>query len=307
MSPPALSYSIAPSSVDCSDAQGASVATLALTVTNATQESVPCTSIDVAFPVGLDGPRLTESPDLVGVSAGSGTPWALWGAGDGTFHARALPPATGVAPGEALTFVFTTVVIDDQPGTAAITVTDRQGSTTVSVSKAQPAPAQGTAPHIAFFTATPSQVALGAETTLTWSTENADSCSLVRESGGTRALPTTLTPPAGGSIALPMGANTICVLEAVGEGGRATSQVVVSVAAVAIDSFTVSPAGPVAPGTPVTLSWSTRFAVGCSVDQGIGPVEDSATRQVTPTQTTLYTLTADGLETAQSAVEVQVQ
>ena len=67
-----------------------------------------------------------------------------------------------------------------------------------------------------------------------------------------------------------------------------------------------SPAGPTAPtatlsaspsgvekGEPVTLTWQTSNATSVSIS-GIGAVAASGTKQVTPSSTTTYTLTAQG-------------
>jgi len=62
---------------------------------------------------------------------------------------------------------------------------------------------------------------------------------------------------------------------------------------VRIDSFSAAP-DVIAEGNSSQLSWSTVNATAVSIDQGIGGVNASGTRSVTPSATTTYTLTAEG-------------
>ncbi len=73
----------------------------------------------------------------------------------------------------------------------------------------------------------------------------------------------------------------------------------------AISSFAAAPAT-ITSGQASTLSWSVSDATSLSVDQGIGAVTGNS-RSVSPTQTTIYTLTATnttGSHTAQTTVTV---
>jgi len=54
------------------------------------------------------------------------------------------------------------------------------------------------------------------------------------------------------------------------------------------------------PGQPTTLTWQTTNATDVSID-GIGPVETSGSRQVTPTDSTTYHLIAKGTGGTQDA------
>lgn len=65
-------------------------------------------------------------------------------------------------------------------------------------------------------------------------------------------------------------------------------------------SLSANPAA-VDPGKCTTLFWSSENASGASIDQGIGDVGKSGSRQVCPTATTLYTINATGEGGAQSA------
>jgi peptidoglycan-associated lipoprotein len=60
-----------------------------------------------------------------------------------------------------------------------------------------------------------------------------------------------------------------------------------------IASFTAEPRT-IAKGQPSTLRWSISGATDMSIDQGIGAIQSSGSRQVYPSATTTYTLTANG-------------
>ncbi|MGH9558272.1 MAG: OmpA family protein [Bryobacteraceae bacterium] len=73
-----------------------------------------------------------------------------------------------------------------------------------------------------------------------------------------------------------------------------------------INSFTVEPRG-IDRGQSATLRWSVANATDISIDQEIGDVQANGTRQVFPTNTTTYTLTAKnsaGNDTRSVTVEV---
>ena len=61
------------------------------------------------------------------------------------------------------------------------------------------------------------------------------------------------------------------------------------------------------PGKCATLSWSAENTSSATIDQGIGAVDQSGSRQVCPAETTLYTITAagaGGTSTAKTTVTV---
>lgn len=57
--------------------------------------------------------------------------------------------------------------------------------------------------------------------------------------------------------------------------------------------FSSNPAGIVS-GEPVLLTWHTEHAETCGIEPGIGPVGTSGSMTVFPSETTIYTLTAEG-------------
>jgi peptidoglycan-associated lipoprotein len=66
-----------------------------------------------------------------------------------------------------------------------------------------------------------------------------------------------------------------------------------TVAKAAINSFTAEPST-IERGQSSTLSWSVSNATDMSIDHGIGAVQSRGQRQVFPTSTTTYALTANG-------------
>jgi len=76
-----------------------------------------------------------------------------------------------------------------------------------------------------------------------------------------------------------------------------------------INSFTASPAE-ISYLESSTLSWSVSNATTVEINQGIGTVESSGSKEVTPAETTVYKLTAtnsDGQTTKECEVKVKKQ
>ena len=65
-------------------------------------------------------------------------------------------------------------------------------------------------------------------------------------------------------------------------------------------SLSASP-GTIDKGQSTTLTWQTTNATDVSIDQGIGAVQPNGSRQVSPTESTTYTLTAKGDGGSQTA------
>jgi hypothetical protein len=297
----ALSYTVTPAQIEYSAGSGQlSIVSLTITATNNTAADIACASISLTIPMGLGAGALSLDPSTIAPSPGPATPWAV-GGGNGTWTAVPLPPVTTVPAGSTVQIVLSDIIVNDAQGECTIAISEITGQTatgSVSVLKATPAPA-GTAPKVTSFTATPATVALGGSTTLAWTSENATRW--VLGPGGVDV------PDPSGSLPVPITETSTFTLDALAPGGRDTATVTVTVAPVAITAFTATPAGPVAAGTTVTLSWATGYAASCSIDQGIGPVAGSGTQVVTPNQSTTYTLSALGLNPATSSVTVTVQ
>jgi len=74
-----------------------------------------------------------------------------------------------------------------------------------------------------------------------------------------------------------------------------------------IEHFTASP-GSITPGGSSTLSWSTKNATNVTINQGVGTVSATGTTDVSPLETTTYTLTAtnsDGKKTQSCIVSLE--
>jgi hypothetical protein len=123
--------------------------------------------------------------------------------------------------------------------------------------------------------------------TLSWTTTNATTVTIDQGVGAVALTGTVDVTPT---------VDTTYTLTADGTGGPVTQQVTVTVtdpSAVTIDSFTADPIT-IALGASSTLSWATTNASTVNIDQSIGTVAGTGTVDVTPTETTTYTLTADG-------------
>ena len=156
----------------------------------------------------------------------------------------------------------------------------------------------GSAPAIASFSAAPPAIAPGASTTLTWSVSGATALTIDQGVGSVTGQASGQASPA---------TTTTYTLTATNAAGSATATATVTVATPKplIASFTATP-GTISAGSSSTLAWSVSGATSLSLDQGIGPVTGGS-RSVSPTTTTVYTLTATnagGSSTARATVTV---
>ncbi len=128
---------------------------------------------------------------------------------------------------------------------------------------------------------------------LYWSSTNANSCTASGDWSGNKAIQGEehLSKPRG---------NYTFTLTCTGPGGSASNSVTVEVIQVPQCSFTANPTTIIPPASS-TLSWSCLYADSCSIDQGIGSVNNvSGTKEVRPTKTTDYTLTCLGIDGSRS-------
>ncbi|MCK6549686.1 pre-peptidase C-terminal domain-containing protein [Myxococcota bacterium] len=137
------------------------------------------------------------------------------------------------------------------------------------------------------FAAQPSAVVAGGSTTLTWTTQSATSVSIDNGVGASLA--------ANGSISVSPSQTTTYTLTARGAGGDATAQTTVTVNAAppSVSAFTASPAS-ITAGQSATLAWTTQSATSVSIDNGLGTQPANGSVTVSPSQSTVYTLTATG-------------
>jgi len=160
-------------------------------------------------------------------------------------------------------------------------------------------------PQIISFTATPDTIARGQGSTLAWVTENATAVSIDQGIGGVTLI--------GNRGVIPT-ATTVYTLTARNAAGvTVTRQVTVTLDCNTtncpapgicqpdesctnppdpiIVAFTATP-DTIARGQTSTLSWNTENATDVSINQAIGVVSLDGSRVVSPTVTTVYTLTA---------------
>ena len=155
------------------------------------------------------------------------------------------------------------------------------------------------------FTASPSTIAPGESSTLSWSTTHATVVS----------IPGVLNPSTNvdGSISVSPTSTTVYTLRARNgnTGTLVTREVTVTVQGInlpTINSFTAFPST-IASGESSTLSWNTTGATSASINQGIGGVFVDGSESVSPSITTEYTLTAtnsDGSVTRRVTVTVSL-
>lgn len=135
-------------------------------------------------------------------------------------------------------------------------------------------------PIIRSFAASPSTIAVGSSTTLSWDVAGATSIS-ISGIGNVAATGSSQVKPA---------STVTYTLTATGSGNTVTSSVVVNVVAAPVILF--FDAAPISqPGQVSTLRWLADNATSYELDQGIGPV-NGTWAQIWPGKTTTFQLTA---------------
>jgi hypothetical protein len=159
-------------------------------------------------------------------------------------------------------------------------------------------------PVIVSFAANPVSITAGGSATLQWEVSGADAVE-IDQGIGSVAL--------SGSYSVSPASTTMYQITAYNAGGQASTMAVVTVQAApppakpVVKSFTVSPASITAGGSS-TLQWEVTGANTVEIDQGIGGVAASGSKQVNPAKTTTYKLTAKnagGQVTAEATLTVQ--
>ncbi len=177
------------------------------------------------------------------------------------------------AAGQAYSFRLTVTNTDNLKGTASTSVSTSSPTSTV----------------ISQFTANPAAITAGQSSTLTWVTQNATSATI---SPGVGAV-----TPNSGSVSVSPAQTTTYTFTATGPNGTVNQSVTITVGTGAapglpqIVRFEANPLS-IAPGGTSTLSWATNNATTVTIDNGIGSVNVNGSKQVSPTQTTTYVLTA---------------
>jgi hypothetical protein len=150
----------------------------------------------------------------------------------------------------------------------------------------------------------------GQSTTLTWTSENATSCTITAtEADGGGGLVESGTDGGldnvalSGSVTIWPQQSTTYSLSCEGTGGPATSETTVTVSS--IDSLVAGDAI-IAFGASTTITWVTRGTANCALtglDAIVGGDVDDGTATVTPTQTRTYTLTCSSVGTPNMLTE----
>jgi RHS repeat-associated protein len=133
--------------------------------------------------------------------------------------------------------------------------------------------------------ADPESIMAGESSTLTWASENADTCSIEPDIGVVDLTGlTTVSPPE----------TTTYTITAIGPLGTVTDSVTVTVTYPAPSvSISANPES-IQIGHTATLTWDSTYADSCVIDQGIGSVDVTGSTTVSPTDTITYTITATG-------------
>lgn len=174
------------------------------------------------------------------------------------------------------------IVTVTYPSGATITYTyDAAGNRTQVVQTASSGAPTGS------FSASPTTIAQGASSTLSWTSSGATTASIDNGVGA--------VTPASGSAQVSPSVTTTYTLTLNGPGGQTTLQATVTVLPAPTGAFTANPTT-IAQGASSTLSWTTSNATSASIDNGVGAVTPVAggSVQVSPATTTTYTLTLAG-------------
>ncbi len=145
--------------------------------------------------------------------------------------------------------------------------------------------------------ASPTNIGPGQTASLTWTSANATSVSIDQGIGAVALSGNQIVSPA---------ATTIYTITAT--NGAATATATATVNAPLAVTLKASPAN-IAPGSQSTLTWASTGAVSVSIDQGVPPINGaSGSVSVSPTQNTIYTITATDAQghTATASTTVNV-
>lgn len=238
---------------------------------------------------GNDAPVANAGPDQIGIPAGQVT---LNGSGsfdpegDQLTYQWIQVSGPNVALAGSNTSTATFNAADGQSYGFRLVVKDPQGLQGVATTTVTTQASEKVNPvQIVRFQAVPSSIRAGEQSTLDWQVVGADSVTI---SG-------VGTVPANGQRAVSPTQTTTYTLTARNSRGEVTAIAQVMVEQQPLAQFlscTASPAT-ITTGEVSTIAWSTANADTVSISGGIGAVSSSGSRQVTPTSTTTYTLTAN--------------
>lgn len=261
-----------------------STTTYTLTASNSAGNSTAAATITVAVSGAPLINAFSASPDSIKAGETSTLTWDVIGStsisinqGIGGVGAKGSMLITPTAT--------TTYTLTASSATKSITVT--VDTTNVKSTAGSTIPT-GT-PKISSFSANPSAITLGDDTTLSWAVTEVRSVSISPNVG-------TFSPS--GSILVIPTATTTYTLSAVNRYGTENATATVTVSLVTdnitppvIRSFTATPSS-ISAGGISSLTWDIKGATTILIDQGIGTPASHYSQEVSPAETTTYTLTA---------------
>jgi RHS repeat-associated protein len=231
------------------------------------------TSTDTVTVTVLQPPTVSLSADPETILSGESSTlsWNSTNADSATIdQGVGTVPVNGsisVSPSETTTF---TITVTGSGGTATASVT-------VTVTYPPPIPTVS-------LSADPGTILLGESTTLTWTSEHADTCVIDPGVGS--------VDPNGSTAVSPSETTTYTII-ATGPGGTAADTVTVTVLQPPTASLSADPET-ILLGESSTLTWSSTYTDTCVIEPDVGTVDPSGSTTVSPTETTTYTITATG-------------
>ncbi|MBI2638030.1 hypothetical protein HYW83_00360 [Candidatus Peregrinibacteria bacterium] len=140
----------------------------------------------------------------------------------------------------------------------------------------------------ATFQAAPASINKGQSTTLTWTVTGATTMNIDQGIGNIQGTGSRTVSPT---------TDTTYILSATNAGGTITRTVAIAVAQPAAPqvTFQAAPAS-INKGQSTTLTWTVTGATTMNIDQGIGNIQGTGSRTVSPTTDTTYTLSATNAE-----------
>lgn len=235
---------------------------------------------------GNDAPIANAGPDQIGVAAGQITLDASASydpEGDAITYQWTQVSGPSVSLSGMNTARATFTAVEGQSYGFRVVVRDpqnMQGVDTVTVTTGVTQPVQ-----IVRFQANPDRIRSGETSTLDWQVLNAESVTITNlgtvDANGQRAVTPTQTT-----------SYRLTARNPRGEVSAVATVVVEAQPRAQFLSCTASPAN-ITAGETATISYATANADSVTISGGIGTVDAAGNRQVTPTATTTYTLTAN--------------
>ncbi len=215
--------------------------------------------------------KMMASPAMITVGGSSTLTWISTGATSASINSGigtvAVNGSVVVAPSKTTSYTIT-VRNSSGSATSRVTVTVKAALPTVT------------------FSASPDSILSGQSSILSWTTANATSAS-INQGIGTVSL--------NGSRTVAPVATTTYTITVKGSRGTVTAAATVTVttAPPPIASLTANPVS-IYRGQSSTLTWTSENATSLSINNGVGSVNPNGSVAVSPTLTTIYTLTATG-------------